>query len=274
MRQVILLGAGLALLVSGNVRAQAPPAGSANEAGATSATAVPSPVAFQSDALRHRREGVPSPVTARRTAEPRAQMLARLAREGRRPLRLNWRRPASGSDWELRDAEREDRFAWVTMAVQEPPRLFPPWIPGAEFWTAPLESSLAASTCWCTYGSPTAPGRVPDGTVLLGTLLTVERSAQLPGELDLAWGPSCSPQATDYSVHEGIIGEWYSHRRIACTTGNALNRTITPSEGGRYYLVVPLSDDAEGSYGVSSELRERPPSESACRPIAMVAPCP
>lgn len=96
----------------------------------------------------------------------------------------------------------------------------------------------------------------------------------VPTDLDLSWDVSCLVSADDYSIHEGTIGTWYSHSRAVCTTGGSTSHTMTPGSGGRYFLVVPLNPDAEGSYGLDSSGTQRPLSSATCRSEVSVEPCP
>jgi len=134
----------------------------------------------------------------------------------------------------------------------------------------PITSNDAASAATTIWLSP--PGQTPDGTQ--GAPLRVARNADVPTDLDLSWGASCSAAATDYSIHEGSIGSWYDHTSIVCSTAGALSYTITPAAFSAYYLIVPLSASAEGSYGVDSTGAERPVSLEACRPAQALAACP
>lgn len=93
-------------------------------------------------------------------------------------------------------------------------------------------------------------------------------------DLDLSWNLSCGAHATDYAVAVGTIGSWYSHSITSCSTGGANATTLTLPEGNRYYLVVPLSPTAEGSYGRSSDGTERPPAPNACVARQILDPCP
>jgi hypothetical protein len=81
--------------------------------------------------------------------------------------------------------------------------------------------------------------------------------------------------ANDYAIFEGEIGNWYSHDPLVCSVfpfeGSYL---FAPSLGNNYYLVVPLSDDDEGSYGLDSGAAERPAGTSTCRPAQTVFDCP
>ncbi len=84
--------------------------------------------------------------------------------------------------------------------------------------------------------------------------------------ITLSWGSSCLPTDHDYEIYEGVLGDFTSHVALFCTTGGATEKTFAPGAGGRYYLLVPRNSDVEGSYGLDSEGRERPPGQSSCRP--------
>jgi N-acetylneuraminic acid mutarotase len=119
---------------------------------------------------------------------------------------------------------------------------------------------------YCATGSAGSPPGSVDGLTVAGNVNGTD--------LDLAWNGSCSGQATDYAVYEGVIGSWYSHVIKQCSTGGAMATTISPDIGDRYYLVVPLGPASEGSYGGTSSGTERPPAASACRAAQDPAPCP
>ena len=111
------------------------------------------------------------------------------------------------------------------------------------------------------YVSPsTGSGRVP------GQLNEYDglRVARNGANLDLSWSPSCAAGDTDYEIYEGTVGTWYSHTPLTCTTGSATSAQVAPGGGNRYYLVVPTDLTVEGSYGVASDLTERPSLGSAC----------
>jgi hypothetical protein len=118
------------------------------------------------------------------------------------------------------------------------------------------------------------PGHVPNGTASRpGVPLKVRKGAAAP-ELVLSWSVSCSPDAREYTVHEGRIGSWYSHDALLCTTAGALvTATVTPGAAGRTYVIVPVTAEAEGSYGVSSFGVERPVSGMTCLPVQVLG-CP
>jgi hypothetical protein len=118
-----------------------------------------------------------------------------------------------------------------------------------------------------------SPGRVPESDSATAASLRVTKSDAFPGGLDLDWGPSCGA-GSDYSVHEGTIGSWYSHDKKLCTTLGATAATITPGAGDAYFLIVPLDLTREGSYGVNGASVERPPSITTCRPGSDATGCP
>ena len=224
---------------------------------------LPSRVTFQDPKLRHMSEA-PVPSYIRLPNEPRAAWLARLAAEGRRPVRLQWL-PA-----EVTADRTPDPFASLTLDLKGTPVSLPLQVATPETWTRVMESLAASSNCPCTEWQ-TTPGRTPDGRVLLGSLLRVGKSGS---NLVLSWGASCSDQATDYTVHRGTIGTWYSHAAIDCTTGGATSTTITSGAASSYFLVVPITDDAEGSYGDDSAGNERPKSTTTCRELQVTQRCP
>lgn len=118
------------------------------------------------------------------------------------------------------------------------------------------------------------PGGVPDGITIPGMPLSMTKNLLSPTQLDLTWGPSCSPEASDYAVYEGMVGAWNSHVPSVCSSAGATSVTITHAGGSRYYLIVPLSQGTEGSYGADSSGVQRPRSASPCLPPALVLDCP
>ena len=224
---------------------------------------VPSRVSFQSEMLRHRREN-PAPASISRKEEPRALWLARLAAEGRRPVRLKWRPATEVSE------TRTDPFARLSLDLQGTPTTLPLHVAEPERWTRVLESLAASSTCACTHWGA-IPGSVPDGDSLRGYLLRMGKSG---ASVVLSWGASCSDSASDYSVHRGTLGTWYSHQALACTTGGVTSTTLAPGAASSYFLVVPLTADAEGSYGATSAGVQRPSSSAACRSVWVTQVCP
>jgi hypothetical protein len=137
---------------------------------------------------------------------------------------------------------------------------FPPW------------RTCPGCTCTATNGGQTCltttlePGRV--------STLHVDKNAQSVGDLDLSWGGSCSASGPDYSVHEGQLGVWFSHAPLRCSSGFTASATITPSGGGRYYLIAPIAAGYTGSFGTDSAGSERPDGSPSCTDDRALAPCP
>ncbi|MBN2382970.1 hypothetical protein JXQ70_08820 [bacterium] len=122
------------------------------------------------------------------------------------------------------------------------------------------------------------------GTFFINVVGTIGSSAQdylyltkvsnSPVSFDLIWGDSCGEAQTDYALYEGLLGSWFSHTSIVCTTGNELFfNDYFPEIGNYYYLVVPLSETLEGSYGQDSIGIERPVGSDVCRTEQNTAAC-
>lgn len=142
-------------------------------------------------------------------------------------------------------------------------------------WDGAKLSVLTSMAGWPISSVPTGiasrgnPGRVSDVGVRVG------RSTTVPGNVVVSWTLGCSEGGSDYASYEGTIGSWYSHTRKTCSdTDHDLREEIEPAPGNRYYLVVPLSDQAEGSYGTRSGGVERPRALDACVATQVVTPCP
>jgi len=88
----------------------------------------------------------------------------------------------------------------------------------------------------------------------------------------LQWLLACG-SAADYAVYEGTLGNWYDHEAVLCSTGGATTVTVTPRAGDRYFLMVPLTPAAEGSYGTTSGGAERP-APLSCRLVQETGGCP
>jgi hypothetical protein len=138
--------------------------------------------------------------------------------------------------------------------------------------TDPFGSTSEFSACLAVPPVITPSGAVPDGGRVPGVPLSV--TLETGGDITLSWDASCLATDTDYEVYEGTVGAYYSHVPLMCSTGGLTTATFTPSPASAYYLVVPTSGTAEGSYGVDSGLVERPPQPGACRPQLLDLACP
>ncbi len=108
----------------------------------------------------------------------------------------------------------------------------------------------------------TAAGYVPDGNLIAGTPLTVSKGAG--SDLYLVWGDSCIIGDSDYAIYEGTVGSYYSHIPLICSSGGGTSTSVTPSEGSKYYIIVPVGSGREGSYGFDSTATERETGSVSC----------
>ena len=144
--------------------------------------------------------------------------------------------------------------------------LFPGQIPAV-----PVDLPVEVSAM--TSGGAEPAGAVPNGDDTPGTQLLVAKGTG--SMLDLFWGASCRVTDTDYEIYEGTLGIPGSQTPVECSTLGATSFSVTPSSGGRFYLIVPANAASEGSYGTDSEDMQRPASGSACLPQLLDAPvCP
>jgi len=236
-------------------------------------TSLPSRITLNQAGLRSFRSHRRDPFSAAAEDAPRLAVLTRLAFEGRRPLLPRWRRDERLTTAGKPFSDSSDRFAHLTVPLLRPARLLPVWTPDIDRWGAVQETILATSSdCPCLYAA--SPGQVPDGHFVAGAQLVVTKNVDDPTDLDMSWDSSCLRDVDDYSVQEGILGDWTSHTPHTCTTGGATRITLTPEEGSWYYIAVPLNPDAEGSYGNDSTGTQRPASTTHCRPKVVIEPCP
>ncbi len=117
------------------------------------------------------------------------------------------------------------------------------------------------------------PGSVP-------VTVTVAHATAPSADLFLNWEASCSTDAESYGIYEGVIGAWYSHTLLDCDDdGSDFSEQITPAAGNTYYLVVPRTSTAEGSYGkcspgVCGAADERPVGAVQCVAPQALPACP
>ena len=120
------------------------------------------------------------------------------------------------------------------------------------------------------YGNP---GSVP-------LTVTVAHATAPSADIIINWEASCSTDAEGYGIYEGVIGAWYSHTLLDCDDdGSDFSEQITPAAGNTYYLVVPHSAVAEGSYGrcspgVCGAGDERPVGVAQCVAPQSLPTCP
>jgi len=92
---------------------------------------------------------------------------------------------------------------------------------------------------------------------------TLRIGAGPAGDLALSWDPSCHNGDFDYAIYEGTLGNFTSHVPLTCSTGGQTTADLTPESGHTYYLVVPLNEMFEGSYGIAAD-GPRPPASTPC----------
>ncbi len=99
----------------------------------------------------------------------------------------------------------------------------------------------------------------PPGATPTTMTMTKQRGPTGGWELVFDWAPSCESGAVDYAIYEGDLGVWYSHEQADCSDdGGDFTEVLTPQPGDSYYVMVPLSLTAEGSYGEAPFGVERP----------------
>lgn len=112
------------------------------------------------------------------------------------------------------------------------------------------------------FGLPVSPGEVDD--LVLG---------KNGGDLDLSWAAGCGIAASDFAVYEGTLGNFDSHDPNVCSTLGLTSATVAADPGDRYFLVVPLNANFEGSYGVASPETERTQPAGSCVPEQKIREC-
>jgi hypothetical protein len=95
------------------------------------------------------------------------------------------------------------------------------------------------------------------------------------GSVRLEWDDPCNMQATpnqDYAIYTGALGDYLNPTALTCSTDRAKSYLFSGSDDA-FFLVVPTTMAAEGSYGLDSDGVERPPAVAACKPQEIGA-CP
>lgn len=103
----------------------------------------------------------------------------------------------------------------------------------------------------------TAPGKILNN-------LMVTKNDNNPVLTWQAVGTPCA--VTGYAVYRGSLPiAGYDHMPLGCSVP-VTTYTDSAAPGSYYYLVVPVNDSNEGSYGVDSSGNERTQSISPCKP--------
>ena len=106
-------------------------------------------------------------------------------------------------------------------------------------------------------------------------MLRANGGAVGPGAL-LEWGAPCNATSVpdqDFAVYRGVMGDFGNYTSLACSTLRDDAYLAADAGGSSFFVVVPQTSTAEGSYGTRSNGTERDPADAACKPQS-VASCP
>ncbi len=124
-------------------------------------------------------------------------------------------------------------------------------------------NSIIASVRFEDVPVPSGPPPVPDGRVVAGTQVQLQRAG---GNVTVTWDATrCSPSGNHLVWYDLATIASYAIQQTTCGIGNSGAWTGPAPVGDVGVLVV--SDDGvntEGSYGPNSQGQERPSSTSAC----------
>lgn len=136
-------------------------------------------------------------------------------------------------------------------------------------WNGASFEAVATDPSWPPSAQMRDFSFLPPSGSIAETLL-VDKTAST--DLTLTWGPSCAGSDTDFEVYEGDMSAGFAnHVPALCSTLGASSIPLAPTDGNRYYLVVPRNAVSEGSYGTAVAGAPRPPSDSACLPPSVAA---
>jgi hypothetical protein len=106
-------------------------------------------------------------------------------------------------------------------------------------------------------------------------LIRAEGGAVEAGSVRLEWDLPCNDATTpnqDFAIYTGEIGDFQNPEILTCSTGRARSHLVS-GPGDAFFLIVPTTVAAEGSYGLDSSGVERPPAATSCKPQEIGA-CP
>ena len=105
-----------------------------------------------------------------------------------------------------------------------------------------------------------APGPVPDGRRTPGTMMTAtyDKTGDL---ITINWQPTCS--ADNHAAFFGALGGFSSYTHAECVMGVSGSQSVTPPPGNVFWVVVGVNGSREGTFGVKSDLNERPSDGAA-----------
>jgi len=87
------------------------------------------------------------------------------------------------------------------------------------------------------------------------------------GAIELTWGPPCNDatvEGQDFALYQGSMADFTSYSSLTCSTGRSTSHLIDSAPDDVFWLVVPSTAAAEGSYGQATS-GERAPAVSACK---------
>ncbi len=123
-------------------------------------------------------------------------------------------------------------------------------------WNTMLYENSYENVCYPVVDNGTDTIELASSAPGSATLLTVDRIS--PTEIELGWSSSGCAGALDHAIYEGAIGTWNDTEPATCTdTASDLTETLTVTESDRFFVVVPLNLDREGSYGLDGSGIER-----------------
>ena len=131
---------------------------------------------------------------------------------------------------------------------------------------ATLDTSLDGDSF--NTGNSTSPG---DFNLYTGATWMIRASggAVDSASISLQWDPACNEADTpgqDYGVYGGSLGDFLTTTPLTCSTDRATSYLTSGGTGDRYFVVVPQTSAAEGSYGLNGSGAQRLPSAQACNP--------
>ncbi len=117
------------------------------------------------------------------------------------------------------------------------------------------------SSCTTSGG---APGRILNN-------LTVAKNGNY---LTLTWqAPGGTCQITGYGLYRGTLPfTSYNHESIACNLTSTTTSTAQQS-GSNYYLIVPMNEIGEGSYGINTSAQQIPQGSNPCNSNQILTEC-
>jgi hypothetical protein len=110
-----------------------------------------------------------------------------------------------------------------------------------------------------------------------GTFMIRGAGGAVPGgSVLLEWGAPCNDGNVpnqDFAVYHGLLGDFADFASLTCSTGRDSAYLAAGPPDGSFFLVVPMTSVAEGSYGRDGYGVERVPATAPCKPQS-IGTCP